>query len=187
MKHSQFLEGLIHLESTRKPGAAKNKRGAVTWETQLLPEKTLHHRSPFPVLPIPKKCLPAAGIQTPKTGELALSSQLGPRSDWRSSFFGNPRKVYSIYSIWSHLYIFVLNSRKSLLRASQAQVAYLSHKLPCDWSIRCIQDLSNKQGLESFPYDAGKRTGLQILHQIIAIRSCEKDERQIFVCMVIYL
>lgn len=49
------------------------------------------------------------------------------------------------------------------------------------------RDLSNKQGLESFPYDAGKRTGLQILHQIIAIRSCEKDERQIFVCMVIYL
>lgn len=183
MKHSQFLEGLIHLESTRKPGAAKNRRGAETRETQLLPEKTFHHRSPFPVLPIPKKCLPAVGIQTPKTGELTLNSQQGPRS----SFFGNPRKVYSIYSIWSLLYIFVLNSRKSLLRASRTQVAYLSHKLPCDWSVRCIQDLSNKQGLESFPYDAGKRTGLQILHQVIAIRSCEKNERQIFVCMVIHL
>lgn len=84
-------------------------------------------------------------------------------------------------------YIFVLNSRKSLLRPLRPRVAYLSHKLPCDWSIRCIQDLSNKQGLESFPYDVGKRTGLQILHQIIAMRSCEKDERQIFVCMVIYL
>lgn len=125
MKHSQFLEGLIHLESTRKPGAAKNRRGAETRETQLLPEKTLHHRSPFPVLPIPEKCLPAVGIQTSKTGELTLNSQQGPRS----SFFGNPRKVYSIYSIWSHLYIFVLNSRKSLLRASQAR--WLTSVISC--------------------------------------------------------
>lgn len=106
MKHSQFLEGLIHLESTRKPGAAKNKRGAETWETQLLPEKTLHHRSPFPALPIPKKCLPAAGIQTPKTGELVLNSQLGPRSDWRSSFLEIPEK-YTQYTPSEATFIFL--------------------------------------------------------------------------------
>lgn len=55
--------------------------------TQLLPEKMFHHRSPFPVLPIPKKCLPAAVIQIPKAGELALNSQLGPESNWRFSLW----------------------------------------------------------------------------------------------------
>ena len=64
--------------------------------TQLLPEKMFHHRGPFPVLPIPKKCLPAAVIQIPKAGELVLNSQLGPESDWRFSLFGNPRRAMSI-------------------------------------------------------------------------------------------
>lgn len=157
--------------------------------TQLLPEKMFHHRSPFPVLPIPKKCLPAAVIQIPKAGELALNSQLGPESNWRFSLWKSQKShEYTQHTPSEATFIFLSIILVGFCKgASWAQAAYLSHNLLCDWSVRCIQDLPNKQGLESFPYDAGKRTGLQILHQIIAIRSYEEDERQIFVCMLMYL
>lgn len=75
------------------------------------------------------------------------------------------------------------DSSRILERKSWAWAPYLSHDLPRGWSVRCIQDLPNKQRLESFPYDAGERTGLQTLHHIIAIRTCD-DERQMFTCVL---
>jgi hypothetical protein len=75
-------------------------------------------------------------------------------------------------------FAFPPNSGRILGRECWAWVAYLSHNLPCSWSVRCIQNLSNKQRLESFPNNSRKWTRLQILHQIIAIRSYKDDGRQ---------
>lgn len=147
---------------------------------QLLPAKMpipVPSLSPPSALPIPRKCLPAALIQIHKAGEPDLHSQLRPGSDLTFSLFGNPRRarICSIYSIWNHLRFLRILGRKSW-----AWPAYLSHDLPRGWSVGCVQDLPNKQRLESFPYDAGERTGLQALHHIIAVRTCG-NERQMFI------
>lgn len=190
MKHSQLLEGLIHLESGREPGIAEKEQ-----------QKQRHEKCSSSL----KRCrtpaalcqsLPSLGracqqlcFKYPRLGSWpsTVSSSLGQTQG--SHYLEIPEEpgVDSTSSIWNCLYFFARNSGRILERDPWAREAYLSHHLPCGWSVRSIQDLPNKQRLESFPYDAGQRTGLQILHQIIAIRSYEEDERQILTCMVRYL